>query len=131
VKEKFQRFMVGRYGADELSRFMIIVAFVLVVLSIFIRSGLFSWVPLILLVLIYVRMFSKNVQKRYAENQKFLELKGRVTGLFHGQKKRLEQSKDYHIYKCPKCKQKIRIPRGKGKISITCPKCGDQFIKKS
>lgn len=131
MKEKFQRFMMGRYGADELSRFMIIAAFVLVVLSIFIRSGLFSWVPLILLVLIYVRMFSKNVQKRYAENQKFLELKSRFLGLFNGQKKRLEHSKDFHIYKCPKCKQKIRIPRGKGKISITCPKCGDQFIKKS
>lgn len=131
MKEKLQRFMVGRYGSDSLSKFMIGAAFVLILLSMFISSKILVWLPLILLVVIYVRMFSKNIQKRYGENQKYLELQGKVLEKFKGQKSQIAQSKDYHIYKCTKCKQKIRIPRGKGKISITCPKCGNEFVKKS
>ena len=67
----------------------------------------------------------------YAENQKYLALENRLRR-FWGQKRYLiQQRKEYHIYKCPGCKQKIRIPRGKGKISIRCPKCGEEFIKNS
>ena len=76
-------------------------------------------------------MFSRNISKRYAENQKYLAIENKVRHFF-GQKKYIQQQrKEFHIYSCPQCKQKIRIPRGKGKVSIRCPKCGNEFIKKS
>ena len=131
MKEKFQRFMIGRYGVDELSKFMVITAVILWVLNIFVDSRFFySW-GMLILVLAYVRMFSKNVHKRYQENQKYLEIKSKVLARFRKEKSNMEQRKTHHIYKCPTCKQKIRIPRGKGRICITCPKCKTEFTKTS
>ena len=85
----------------------------------------------------YFRMFSRNVSKRSLENQWYLkrEMKARSCLLKWKKdlptKKTLEQRKNYHIYKCPNCRQKIRVPKGKGRIAITCRKCGNEFIKKS
>ena len=135
LKEKLSRFMYGRYGSDRLNIFMVIVLLVCAVINLFVRTGYFSvlltsW-EFLLLILIYYRMFSKNISKRYAENQKYLVLENKVKRFFGKQKYIQEQRKDFHIYTCPQCRQKIRIPRGKGKISIRCPKCGTTFIKKS
>ena len=131
MKEKFQRFMVGRYGADALSKFMVVLAVVLWIMNIFTDSRFFySWGVLIL-ILAYARMFSRNIQKRYQENQKYLEIKAKVLARFRKEKSNMEQRKTHHIYKCPTCKQKIRIPRGKGRICITCPKCKTEFTKTS
>ena len=131
MKEKFRRFMIGRYGADELSKFMVTVAVVLWVLNIFADSRFFySW-GMLMLILAYVRMFSKNIHKRYQENQKYLEIKSKVLAQVRREKSNMEQRKTHHIYKCPTCKQKIRIPRGKGRICITCPKCKTEFTKTS
>ena len=129
MKEKFRQFMIGRYGTDALSKFMLIIAVVFWVLNmIFGSKVLYTWAVL-LLVLAYVRMFSKNIQKRYQENVKYLEIKGKVLAKFRKEKSNMEQRKTHHIYKCPTCKQKIRIPRGKGRICITCPKCKTEFTK--
>ena len=65
------------------------------------------------------------------ENQWYLKREMKVRSLFLKKKKELGQRKEYHIYKCPKCKQKIRVPRGKGRIAISCRKCGNEFIRKS
>ena len=127
--------MAGRYGNDKLNQFMMAVFLGCAVLNLFVRNAyvstvLNSWECLLIL-LVYIRMFSRNISKRYAENQKYLALENRLRR-FWGQKRYLmQQRKEYHIYKCPGCKQKIRIPRGKGKISIRCPKCGEEFIKNS
>ena len=135
MKEKIGRFMAGRYGNDKLNQFMMAVFLGCAVLNLFVRNAyvstvLNSWECLLIL-LVYIRMFSRNISKRYAENQKYLALENRLRR-FWGQKRYLiQQRKEYHIYKCPSCKQKIRIPRGKGKISIRCPKCGEEFIKNS
>ena len=135
MKEKIGRFMAGRYGNDKLNQFMMAVFLGCAVLNLFVRNAyastvLNSWGCLLIL-LVYIRMFSRNISKRYAENQKYLALENRLRR-FLGQKRYLmQQRKEYHIYKCPGCKQKIRIPRGKGKISIRCPKCGEEFIKNS
>lgn len=83
------------------------------------------------LILCYFRMFSKNIGKRYKEEQVFEGLRYSVTEKFRKYKFRIREKKEYHIYKCPNCGQKIRIPRGKGKISIHCPKCNTDFVKKS
>lgn len=130
MKAWFQRFMSGRYGSDQLSNFLCIVSLVCLILGMFV-SGFLYYVGLALLIWCYFRMFSRNVSKRYAENMKYLELKGRVTAWFTQRKVRFAQRKAYRYFRCPCCHQEIRIPRGHGRVSITCPKCKTQFIKKS
>lgn len=130
-REKIARFMYGRYGSDGLNQWICGVVLVLIVLNLFLRWPLLSFLQTVLLVFCIYRMFSKNIDQRRKENNAFYRYKGRVTGWFRKEKSLMAQRKDFHIYKCPQCKQKIRIPRGKGKIEITCPKCKTKFIKKS
>ena len=131
MKESMQRFMAGRYGNDQLNQFIFIVAIISMVLEIITRQSLFYTLTLVLLILAYVRVFSRNINKRYEENMKFLQKKDAILNKFRRQKYYAAQRRNFHIYTCPQCKQKIRIPKGKGKISITCPKCRTSFIKKS
>ena len=131
MKERMQRFMAGRYGNDQLNQFIFIVSIISMVLEIITRQSLFYTLTLVLLILAYVRVFSRNINKRYEENMKFLQKKDAILNKFRKQKYYAAQRRNFHIYTCPQCKQKIRIPKGKGKISITCPKCRTSFIKKS
>lgn len=131
MKEKLQHFMMGRYGVDSFSKFLLGVTFALCVLDLFFRNiFLHSW-TLLLIVYVYYRMFSKNHSRRYQENLKFLQIKNKLTAVFHREKSHMEQRKTHHIYTCPTCKQKIRIPKGKGRICITCPKCKTEFTRTS
>lgn len=123
--------MSGRYGADQLSRFMLGACVVCIVLNLFTQSQLLYILSLVLLGVCYFRMLSRNFAQRSAENQKYLDLEWKVRAKFGKMRGRIAQSKDYHIYKCPSCGQKIRIPRGKGRIVVTCPKCRHEFTKKS
>ena len=123
--------MIGRYGVDSLSKFMLGTAVVLLVFAMGFRNNFLNTLACLLVLLCYFRMFSRNYQKRAEENQKFLELKGKAATFLKREKEYFEQRKTHHIYKCPSCKQKIRVPKGKGKISITYPKCHTEFIKKS
>ncbi|HIR27407.1 MAG TPA: hypothetical protein IAB84_05475 [Candidatus Choladousia intestinigallinarum] len=129
MKERFIRFMSGRYGADQLSRFMLAVCFLCLILNLFTGTYILYVAALAILVVCYFRMFSRNLAKRDAENQQYLRLKEKFLSIF--KRSFWEERKAYHIYKCPSCGQKIRIPRGKGKICITCPKCRNEFVKKS
>ena len=131
MKERMQRFMAGRYGNDQLNQFIFIVAIISMVLEIITRQSLFYTLTFVLQSLAYVRVFSRNINKRYEENMKFLQKKDAILNKFRKQKYYAAQRRNFHIYTCPQCKQKIRIPKGKGKISITCPKCRTSFIKKS
>lgn len=130
-REGFARFMIGRYGIDKLGQFLNGAAFVLIAAGIFIRSPWADILAVACLILCYSRIFSKNIQKRFEENQKFERIWFRISEKFRRWRFKLEQSRKHHIYKCPGCGQKIRIPRGKGRISIHCPKCNTDFIKKS
>ncbi|HAB94887.1 MAG TPA: hypothetical protein DCF49_09085 [Lachnospiraceae bacterium] len=131
LKYRFTKFMQGRYGVDSLSRFMSVILLIFIILGMFIRIPLSGPITLLILVVLYFRMFSRNISRRYAENQKFLQLRDRFLGNFSDISSNLSRFKDYHIYKCPQCSQKIRIPRGKGHIMVRCPKCGFEFHKKS
>lgn len=136
MREKLQRFMMGRYGADELGRALNIVALVLFILSSFFAKipmlySLLYWGGLALLIYNLFRMFSKNVSKRYEENQKYRTFRYRLVTKWDAKKKRFEQRKIYRFYKCPGCKQQVRVPKGRGKICITCPRCKNEFIKRS
>ena len=131
MKERMQRFMAGRYGNDQLNQFIFIVAIISMVLEIITRQSLFYTLTLVLLILAYVRVFSRNINKRYEENMKFLQKKDAILNKFRKQKYYAAQRRNFHIYTCPQCKQKIRIPKGKGKVEITCPKCGAKIEAKS
>ena len=134
LREKLAKLMYGRYGVDQLGRSMLIFALVLCVLSLFVPrrlSGIIYYFSLILIILMYIRMFSKNIQKRYQENNKYLSLKASFLRKFQREKEIFSQRRFYHFYRCPRCRQRIRIPRGKGRIEIRCPKCSQTFIKKS
>lgn len=135
MKEKLIRFMQGRYGIDQLSKFLLITGLAVVLLRRFSEKPAVSMLLYIfgwgVVIYCYFRIFSRNVQKRYAENQAYLMKTYKIRNWFQNQKNIWQQRKVYHIYTCPSCKQKIRIPKGKGKIEVRCPKCGTTFIKKS
>lgn len=131
MREKLARFMVGRNGVDDLARFESWFVLVVLILSIFTRSGLFDLIAIALIVHMYFRVFSRNVSKRYEENQKFLNFRYDWTVKWNRKKKHFEQRKMYKFYKCPMCRQEVRVPRGHGKICITCPKCREEFIRRS
>ena len=130
-KERLQRFMYGRYGMDGLGKFMSWTSIILLLCSMLFDINVLYFVSLALLVWCYFRMFSRNVQKRYQENCVYYRYVNIVSDFFKRQKSYIKQSKTHHIYKCPQCKQKIRIPKGKGKVAIRCQRCGTEFIKNS
>lgn len=136
MKDKLNKFMQGRYGVDSFARFTLVVALVAIIISIFFPSGnrvgaLFDTIGLLMLLYTYFRMFSRNIQNRYAENEKYLSVTANLRQRFQREKGMMNQRKTHHIYSCPGCGQKIRIPRGKGRIEIECPKCHTKFIKRS
>lgn len=131
MKEKVQRFMSGRYGFDELSKLYLGVTIVLMVISLFLKNSLFYLVSLGLLVYIYYRAFSRNIGKRQQENQKYRNFRYQRVVKWNAFKNRQAQKKTHRFYKCPQCKQTVRVPKGRGKICITCPKCSTEFIRKS
>lgn len=136
MKEKLMRFMYGRYGNDELNQFLFKLVFVSLVISLLsgratFLGDMFYFLALIIVTFIYFRMFSKNFNKRYAERNSYLSFSNKVKLVLDKQKKLNKQKKTYAFFKCPSCKQKVRVPKGKGKISIHCPKCNVDFIKKS
>lgn len=130
MKEKLYRLMQGRYGSDQLNRFLIVLSMIGLFLSIFTRPFFYT-ISLALLAYTYFRMFSRNYYKRSEENRKYLQMTAGLRSWWAGQKSMWRQSKTHHIYRCPSCRQKIRVPRGKGKIEIKCPKCQTLFVKKS
>lgn len=131
MKEKLIRFMQGRYGADSFCRFLLGAAFLLMLISMFIPHSPFYLLGLLLLIYCYFRIFSKNISKRYQENMVYLKYHDRFILRFKKSKNEMVQRKTHHIYRCPQCHQKIRVPKGRGRIAICCPKCNKEFIKKS
>ena len=119
----FRRFMMGRYGTDKLGLTLLCAALALSLVGTLIRIPLVSLILSLgyyaLMIWALARMFSRNTYARYEENRKFLRF--------------FDQLKDrqHRYFTCPKCRQTVRVPRGKGKIAITCPKCREKFIKKT
>ena len=120
---------------DQLGQFMVWTVLALIIINLLVRpplpSRIIDTLEMAGLVVMYFRMFSRNIGKRYQENQAFLRLRFYVTEYWNKVKFGFAEGRRYRIFKCPGCSQKIRIPRGHGKVSIHCPKCGMDFIKKS
>lgn len=124
-------FMAGRNGVDQLGIALVILALVLNSLAQITRLMLLSVFALAVLVFTIFRVLSKNLSKRREENRRFLVFWDNIKREFAGWKDRRSQSKNYKFFTCPGCKSKLRVPRGKGKIQITCPRCGQRFNGKS
>ncbi len=131
MKEKLIRLMYGRYGMDSLGRFTIIAGLIVMILAGWNNSMILSLLSWACIIYSYFRMFSRNIYKRSSENQWYLNKTYKVRTAFYKQKNLMIQRRTHHIYKCPACRQKIRIPKGKGRIEIRCPKCSSTFIKNS
>lgn len=124
LRWKLQLFMRGRNGVDELNRILTYVMLIVYVISLFTKSTVLYYISFIGLIYITYRMLSKNLYVRREENRKF------VTWM-ETTRIRFEQRKDYKIFKCKGCGRNIRIPRGKGKIEVTCPMCGRKTIHRT
>ena len=150
--------MAGRHGFDALSLALLVLALIMSILGRLFRWPVMSFLVFLPLILCYVRAFSRNHEKRYAENAKFLaiwmplwsKLRGRrgqtPQSGFHpgygggagfqsassaGPVKVKKDKKNYAYFRCKNCKQELRVPRGKGKVKVTCPKCKTQVVKKT
>ncbi len=131
MRQKFLNFMRGRYGVDKLSNTLVWIAFALMILNLIVGIDLFYILGIICLVYAYFRMFSKNISKRSRENEWYLNKTYGIRMRFLKSKDRAKLRKTHHIYKCPECGQKVKVPRGRGKIEVTCPKCSMKFVKRS
>lgn len=130
-REKFYRFMSGRNGTDQLARCFSYAALVCIVVNLFLRSSLLWALGLGLLILSYFRIFSRNVARRREENARFVRWTRGIGGWAAGLRDRWRQRKDYRFFRCPGCRAMLRVPRGKGRIRVTCRKCGNAFERKT
>ena len=131
IREKLQRFMIGRYGVDSFSRFLLGVSIAVMLASMIVNSPVLHVIVILLLVYSYFRMFSRNYQKRYAENMLYMKKTAKIRSFLNRKKLHIRQFKTHKFYRCPGCGQDIRVPRGKGRILITCPKCRNEFEKQT
>ena len=131
IRASFARFMSGRYGADQLSYAMVISALVLTVIGSIAHVMLLTLLADALLIVMFVRMFSKNRYQRAHENQVYLERTQNIRRAVMEWMNRMKNSKKYRYFTCPKCKARLRVPRGVGNVTITCKSCGEKFDKKA
>jgi ribosomal protein S27E len=127
----FRRMMMGRYGTDQLSIALLILYMVLSLILQFIRLPFLSLLALVPLAICFYRIFSRNINRRYEENARFLKWWYPVKTRIQKSYSRFQDRQTHRYFKCPHCSNTLRVPRGKGKISITCPVCRTEFIKKT
>ncbi|MCF0107366.1 MAG: hypothetical protein HUJ53_11435 [Holdemanella sp.] len=130
MKEKFQRFMAGRYGVDELNKLIFYVEIILLVISFFKRSWIITLLLWVLIIIYTFRAFSRNYVARSIENQKYLKMTAKYRHLFKILILNLKDKTNKYFI-CPSCSQIVRVPRGRGQIEIKCPACKFKFTKKS
>lgn len=114
-----RQFLAGRYGMDQLNMLLLYVNLILAVIVLFTGNLWLNLLTYISLAVILFRMLSRNIYRRHQENRRYLQLLDRL------------KDKNNRYFHCPKCKQMVRVPRGKGKIAITCPRCKERFVKKT
>ncbi len=123
MAQGIRKFMYGRYGTDRLSMVILTVGLIASLLSAFVRNASLSLFFMLLsyglMIWAICRVMSRNTYKRYQENRKFLQFFERL------------KDRRNRYFDCPKCHQTVRVPRGKGKISITCPRCKEKFVRKT
>lgn len=126
-----KRFMMGRYGGDQLSMTLIMLSFLLTLIARLASIPILALISYVPLGLCLYRMLSRDISKRSMENYKFAILMSPIYSKFKKAQYRFMDAKTHRYYKCPDCRTKLRVPKHKGKIIITCPKCKAEFIKKT
>lgn len=123
LKDWLRRFMIGRYGTDKLNNLLLWIATADILLSLFLPHGLPTLLAVLLayalMGIVIFRSLSRNTYQRHKENRWYLNLLERL------------KDREHRYFSCPQCKQSVRVPKGKGKIAITCPKCREKFVKKT
>ena len=129
-RDKLQRFMYGRYGVDELGRALLYTGIALLVLSVLTDSAVANGLSLALYAVVVFRMLSRNYAARRKENENYLRHSApaaRRVRLWRN----ILRDKDHRYFKCPGCGKYLRVPKGKGRITVTCRSCRCSFQKKS
>lgn len=126
-----KRFMMGRYGADQLSIALLILSFLLTWIARFANISVLALISYIPLGLCLYRMMSKDIPKRSMENYRFAIMMSPLYSKLKKIQHRFRDAKTHRYFKCPDCRTKLRVPRHKGKILITCPKCKTEFVRKT
>lgn len=130
IRNAIQRFMYGRYGNDQLNMFLLGLYLLLYLVFIFARVGVLYWISFALLLMALFRLLSRNIERRRMENAKFMKAAGPVISWIH-MRRNIHRDKEHVYFKCPSCGQRLRVPRGKGQITVTCRSCGASFQEKS
>ena len=125
-----RKLMYGRYGSDHLSFFLLFLYVVLIFISALPHMAWISWLALAVLLWDLFRMFSRRIDRRRVENARFLALFGPFIRWFK-MRRTIHRDKDHRYFKCPNCGQYLRVPRGKGKITVNCRNCGASFEERS
>jgi len=131
IKNGLRKFMAGRHGADELSMALLIVGLLLSIIGSLFRWSFLSIISLLLYIISMYRMLSRDHNKRYIENQKYLSLWKNVSGESKQGFVRLKNLRKYKYFKCPECHARLRLPRKVGEVTVTCGKCHHAFRQKA
>ncbi len=130
IRNAIQRFMYGRYGNDQLNLFLMGLYLLLYLVFIFTRLELLYMVSFGLLFVVLFRLLSRNMERRRVENARFMRAAGPVISWIR-LRRNMHRDKEHVYFKCPSCGQRLRVPRGRGKITVTCRSCGASFQEKS
>lgn len=130
IRRKLQQFMIGRYGSDQLNRALIVVYFILALVNILVDSLVLYTLTMVMLGYCLFRMLSRNYNARRKENALYLK-KARPVLCWIQTKKCMMTDKEHRYFRCPKCGQPLRVPRGRGAITVSCRNCGNRFKEKS
>ena len=131
IRNFLRNFMIGRYGPDHLNIAMVITSLVLSLLYSIFQLFPLAVISYIILAFALFRMLSRNIEKRRAENDKFIKYWWPIRTKFSRFFANLRDRKTYKYFSCPGCGNNLRVPKGKGQLQITCPKCGERFMKKT
>ena len=127
LRERFARFMMGRYGVDRLYYFLLSLCFILIVINLFADSLIVSLIETAIFIYAVYRVLSRNIYKRQKENEKFIKLAEKPNKYINLQKCKIRDRKT-HVYKrCPSCRNNLRLPKQKGKHTVVCPCCKNRF----
>lgn len=131
LSKAMSRFMYGRYGGDRLSSVMLISGSILMILALPKVLRFLYFVGLALILLAILRGLSRNFDARRKELNAYLRSKNKIKGFFSLSARKWKERKTHKYFRCPDCKAILRVPKGKGKITVTCAKCGRKFDGKS
>lgn len=131
MREKLLRFMYGRYGVDKLSKHAVFAALLFWIAAIPFRVWILQLLAVLCIVYGYYRIFSRNTTKRYRELCAYEKFLGKIKGFPAKIKRNAAERREYRIFKCPGCGQKLRVPKGHGAVEISCRKCRTVFRKRT